>query len=770
MSTKASRLHPVLGQWGLLLTLLAAGVFAATWNSWFWREDLLLYDAGLSYGPAPEDILIVAIDDASLARFGRWPWRRELHAALLDRLRAAGVTAVALDIVFTEPDTSGSDADLKLAAAMRRGPPTVLPLIVDWPRPGGFLREARPIAGLSAAAAGLAHAHLEIDRDGIARSVYLREGLGNASRSQLALALLEAVPALKPASLPGERSSATSAPGNVWVRDYHVMIPFLGPAGHFRHVSYADVLSGAVPDAQLRGRLVLVGATAQGLGDAYPTPRSGEGVAMPGVEISANILNALRTNRAIRPVSRLPGIVIAWLPLCAAFIGFLRLSPRNALLMTVSMVAATFGISLFALRFLYWWWPPAAALGALILAYPLWSWRRLEATQAYLDEELERLDQEPMPLAPVPPARAGALRGFDVLERRIDRVRDATARLRQVRTILSETIAALPDAMLLIDRDGNIVLANTQAAALFGASSAAVLEGQPVESHIAAWIAARDSSFARLTQAAPSSIEVRDSGGRDLMLRLAAVHDARGRRTGCVLDIADVSELKSAERERDDMIRFLSHDLRSPSSSLLALAEIMRDPRQTPAPADMASRIESLARRTLALADGFIALARAHVMEPARFDSLDLRDPLQDALDEVWAAAEAKRVRIRTRLPDGAMNVRGDRQMLGRAFANLLNNAVKYSPPGLDVDAAIERRADEWRVTVSDAGPGVPLERQSELFQRFRRVVPAGGVDPGGVGLGLAFVRVVARKHAGEASIESVAGQGARFVFAIPAY
>jgi PAS domain S-box-containing protein len=652
---------------------------------------------------------------------------------------------------------------------MREGPPTVLPLIVDWPHAGLPLRESLPVKKLADAAAELAHAHLELDRDGIARSVYLMEGLGKADRPQLALALLRTVPAMAFGELPGERDRGAPAGGNVWMRDFHIMIPFLGPAGHFKHVSYVDVLRGAVSDSQLRGKIVLVGATAQGLGDAYPTPRSGEGIAMPGVEISANVLNALRTNHAIRPVSRPVSIVLAWIPLCAALLGFLRLSPRNALALTVGLILATVAASLLALRFLYWWWPPAAALCALILAYPLWSWRRLEATQAYLDEELKRLDREPMPLAPAAPERQPEPKRFDVLQGRIDRVRDATARLRHLRTILSETVAATPDAMLLVDREGRIVLANQQAAEIFNAADAAALEGRPIWQHLDALIAERHSSFSLLAQAAPSSIEVRDSHGRELMLRVAAVRDAKGRRTGCVLDIADVSELKSAQRERDDMIRFLSHDLRSPSSSLLALAEIMRDPARAPAPADAARRIESLARRTLALADGFIALARAHVMEPARFDALDLRDALQDAVDEVWAAAESKRLTIRTRLPESTMTVRGDRQMLGRAFANLLNNAVKYSPPDSPVDVAVERCGPLWRLSVRDSGPGIPPDRQSELFQRFRRVIQAGGVDPGGVGLGLAFVRVVARKHGGDATVESSAGQGACFGVTIPA-
>jgi len=82
--------NPVVKQWGLMLTALCMAVVASSLGGLFWRLDMSLYDAALPTGPAPTDVVIVAIDDASIAELGRWPWRRALHAALLDRLRSMG--------------------------------------------------------------------------------------------------------------------------------------------------------------------------------------------------------------------------------------------------------------------------------------------------------------------------------------------------------------------------------------------------------------------------------------------------------------------------------------------------------------------------------------------------------------------------------------------------------------------------------------------------------------------------------------------------------
>ncbi|MEJ0087522.1 MAG: CHASE2 domain-containing protein [Pseudomonadota bacterium] len=764
----ASWARPVLVQWAWLLGALLAGTTLVAIYDVFWRADLAIYDAALPTGPAPGDVVIVAADDASIAALGRWPWPREWHAQLLDRLRAAGARAVAFDVVFTEPDTQSPQGDAALAESMRRGPPTVLPLLVEMPRPASPLRELLPIPILADAAAAVGHAHLELDRDGVGRSVFLREGLGAPHRSHLMLALLEHAPGLQPPVLRGLRHPDLAGAPAVWVRDYRMYIPFLGPPGHFTQLSYVDVLRGRVPSDALRDKLVLVGVTAQGVGDAYPTPRSGHGVAMPGVEVAANALQAIRSGTYIRPLPLPVAVLFALIPIIIVALGFLRFTPRQSLLLTVLVWLATLGASLLVLRVAGWWWPPTAALAALLVIYPLWSWRRLEATQAYLEEELARLTVEPFPFLVPAPRLAESPRFADVVERRIHVVRQAVQRSRDVRRLFSDTINGLPDATLLADASGRIVIANPAAAQLFRVAEHGVLEGSAVDSQLFQRVGDVNLRFARLAQSAPETVEaVLQDDGRNVLVRTVPFFDGTRTRVGTIIGITDITELRAAQREREDVLRFLSHDMKTPASSLLGLAQLQRDPKRALPPAELSQRLDLLAQRLLTLVDGFVALARAESADPRVFEEFDLRDAVQDAYDEIWAAARARAVPIEMGSAMSGILIHGDRSLVARAIGNLLSNALKFSPEGSSIRVDCEARGGGGLVRVADCGPGIAPEARALLFHRFARRLHDGDSDPGGAGLGLAFVRVVAEKHGGRAWMESGGSGGAIFCLAL---
>lgn len=624
-------------------------------SSLFWRTDLAIFDAALPTAPAPADVVIVAIDEPSIAALGRWPWSRAVHAALLDRLRADGARAVALDILFTEPDPHSPEGDVALATAMAQGPPTVLPLLADLRGSGEMPRARLPIPILEHAAAGLGHVDLEVDPDGIVRSVFLREGPGAPTHEYLTAALLEHTPGAGGLRLRGERRPEMTGPSSAWERDYRVMIPFLGPPGHFAQVSYVDVLRGGVDPNAIRGKWVLVGVTTQGLGDGFPTPRSGGSRLMPGVEVGANVLQALRAGTTITHASLPITILLGLLPVALAGVGLQRLAPGRSLLLTVALVTATLGLSLLLLRVACWWWPPTAALAVMLAAYPLWSWQRLEATQTFLEEELSQLARENFPLLPNPPGGLRDRRSDDFLQQRIELLQQATQRLR------------------------------------------------------------------------------------------------------------------IAQREREDVLRFLSHDMKSPATSLLGLAQLQRDPARALSPEQLSQRLDLLAQRVLTLVDNFVALARAESADPATFDQLDLRDAVQDACDEVWAAAQAREITIEPTMSEDPCIVSGDRQLLARAIINLLGNAIKFSDAGSCVRLSCAQNGGQGVVSVIDEGPGVAPEQRAALFQRFSRGVHRGS-DPGGAGLGLAFVRVVAQKHGGKAWNEQASEGGAVFRLSVPLY
>ena len=485
----------------------------------------------------------------------------------------------------------------------------------------------------------------------------------------------------------------------------------------------------------LRGKLVLVGVTAQGTGDAYPTPRSGLGVAMPGVEISANVLQALRERNVVRPVGKPLSILLALVPIALVALGFLRLTPSQSLILSGAAWLATLGASVFVLQVAGYWWPPMATLVALLVMYPLWSWRRLDATQRFLDEELSRLARERFPFAVPAPHSPETTPFADVIERRITIARDAVQRARDSRRLFADTLKALPAATTLVDEEGRIVISNPAAARLFGVADDAVLEGRPLDTYLVARGADAALSFLNLSRHAPAELEsVLQPAGRNVLVRTVPFMGGAGVRVGTIIEITDISELRAAQREREDMLRFLSHDMKSPASSLMGLAQLQRDHERALPPDQLSGRLELLAQRLLALVDGFVGLARAEVVDPSAFEELDLRDALQDAIDEVWAVAQSRRVAMQAQLPAVSLMVQGDRTLLARALINLLGNALKFSPQGGHVQVRCRVHRREVTVEVEDSGPGVDEEARGSLFQRFTRRVHRGPSDPGGAG------------------------------------
>jgi len=378
-----------------LFLLLPVFALVLVHTNWLYRWDLLLYDwtlATWSRAPA-DDIVIVAIDEQSLRELGRWPWSRRTHAELIRKLSAAGAKAIALDIVFAEPDATDPAADAELAVALADHGRVVLPVLNEQNRRGGQLLETLPIPVLAAAVAGMGHIDVELDQDGIARSVYLKAGLGSPYWPTLALALLELESASPTArqALPGQRAAASNPSSPyVWRRDYRVLIPFAGPPGHFRHFSYREVLRDGIAPATFRDKLVLVGLTATGMGDALPTPVSGQAQPMSGVEYNANVLDALRQGLTIRPLA--PG----WALLLTGMLALFPLAlyavcpPRWTLPLAGLALLLTLTGSFILLHGAHLWFPPAAALLVQGLSYPLWSWQRLHHVMHSLFEQEER--------------------------------------------------------------------------------------------------------------------------------------------------------------------------------------------------------------------------------------------------------------------------------------------------------------------------------------------------------------------------------------------
>lgn len=765
MRTLAATLRRPTFEWFAVTLLCTVLTVLAAMEGWLWRIDQSIYDSVLTTWTRPPgpDVAIISIDDASLASLGRWPWSRRVHAALVDRVREAGARALVMDILFEAPSNDDPDADRALAQAMRAYGRVVLPM--SQATTGSTLSgEVLPLPMFAQAAAALGHSQVEFDSDGIARSVYLWEGFGAARHPQLALALLRLV---APAAAGHYPPPAGTAPDDQqWRRAGWLRIPFAGPPGTYPHYSYRAILAGEVPDAALRGKVLLVGATAAGMADAVPTPTSGLSRPMPGVELQANVFDSLRAGQAVDP---LPAWVAALLG--AVFVVLLMLTllyaeARTGLLASFLLAALAVLLAGIGLHLGSWFGPAPAAIGCL-LAYPLWSWRRLEATQRYLDAELIALEREGSPLG-LNRATTG-LTAADPLEQRIRIVRQAAQHRRDVRRFIADTLEHLPIGVVVIDQTNRVILHNERARHLLGAFRSEALLSALRELPWPPYVTMRDglpdlSGFAGTRQ-----FELTPDKKHYLLVSVADLVTDTSSQPGRVIGLADITMMHEAQRSREDTMHFLSHDLRAPLASILTLIDGYNG-----TPAEQVAqipRIARYARSALDLADGLFRLVRAEGSDPKDFVELDLAGLVDSAADEVWPQAHARGIRIdvdtRATEEEEAI-VRGDFSLLRRAVINLLTNAIKYGAANSTVSVSLSAEGPDWVIRVSDQGAGIPADALPKLFKRFSRIGDEGRDKPTGVGLGLLIVKTVAERHGGNVTVESQAGQGSTFELRLP--
>ncbi|EOC5404365.1 ATPase [Pseudomonas aeruginosa] len=750
--SQAQRLFRGLVREWLLVSLLLLPLTALLSLSSGLPLNNLLYDRLRNLAPLAVDprILVVAIDDRSLESLGRWPWPRSVHAELLDRLAAAGARSVLLDVIFSEP-SSNPDSDRQLARSLCRAGNVLLPLLRESvPRYGEPPREIPPTAPLAGCAAGIGHINVEADSDGTVRSVYLREGPLGQPRPLLAWQAFADAGAMPMPGLDDMRN----LPG--WQRDHAIRIPFIGADAGFPSVPYVSVLRGEVPDSLLRDRLVLVGATAPGLGDRYVTPLSASLGTTPGVEIQANILNGLLQQRTAVDLQPWLAALLSAASV-ALLLGLMLFRSRHALLLTLACAALALGLS-WALLLNGWWWSPLASLVGLLLAYLIWSWRRLNAVLAYFGWELARLDREPKVL----PERASPPRaGNDPLQNRIAALEQAVSRTRDSRRFMADGLEGLPVATLICDPQGQILLANRKARDLFGGE----LRGAELRQRLAELGHPSLAGGARPTLETLEAIEFRDHRERDLRLDLARLLPVESETAiGWLVSLIDLSAERDAERQRATLLRFLSHDLRAPHSAILALLDVR--PAEDEAGQQVYRQIEQQVRRALGLTDAFVQLAKAE-SDAYRFEACMFTMLAMDAADQLWPLAQQKDIDLRRDWDDEQEPmVWADPGLLTRALFNLLENAVKYSPAGTVVSLSIRLEGDWLSCRIVDQGKGIAVAELPRLFSQYQRFASAEG--SAGLGLGLAMVKTVIDRHGGRIGCQSQVGQGTTFEIRLP--
>ena len=723
--------------------------------------------AGWVSAPTPRsDIAIVAIDDASLQSVGRWPWRRTVHADLVQRIAAQQPKALGIDILLSEPDLQHPHDDALLSQAIAQAGNVVLP--IDWRMAGVDVGAELPIARLRDAARELGHVNVSVDEDGVIRRYFGAQGEDTGPWPHFSIAMRCAAGQPHPLC----RGHALPAPGERWVQSAPEIINFARGEAPYPVYAAEDVLTGKVPSDAFTGKYVLLGATASGLGDYFASPVRPSSRHIAGVELIAHALDAQLSGQHVVPASAATNALINVGIGTLALLAIALLGPMAGLLAQVGLVVAALLLA-FALRA----WgglqtAPAAALLALVVVYPIWSWRRLSAAAAFLQQEMHSLRAA---LDTTGAPQRSALLGDDFLDRRIKAVETATSTLRQMHGFVRDTLRQIPSPTFVVDLQGWVTLHN-QAADRYMQRLGVAPHGLVPIHTVLQGLRVKDTGqllpFDEPAQlgALPRESEVQDRQQRPWLLLVEAFRAPAP--DGWLLMLVDMTELHKAMEQRDQALRFISHDFRAPQASIITLLEMHQQFPGQMSETDLHHKIGRLAQQSLEMAESFVQLASAQSQtlqqRPVHLDML-----LQEAVDDCWAKAREKQVQLRyvpgaLEAAEVEIDTLGDRSLLHRCLVNLITNAIKYSPPGSAVEASVTGGGEYWVLQIRDQGFGMTGEQLAKLFQPFARFHQASQPAIAGIGLGLTFVQTVVQRHQGFVTVTSEVDQGSCFSVHLP--
>ena len=339
--------------------------------------------------------------------------------------------------------------------------------------------------------------------------------------------------------------------------------------------------------------------------------------------------------------------------------------------------------------------------------------------------------------------------------------RASTAEEARLLTILDSMV----EAVYVTDAKGRVTLTNSALDELVAKD----VRGRRAKNVIKSKELRRAIRRARKKGAA-TQVELESTIGDRLYAFQAQVSPLPGG-TGVVTVLHDVTRLKATDRIRRDFVANASHELRTPLTAIRGFAETLRDG----ALDDRATSerfIDAIIRHSLRLqrlAEDLTTLAQAESLQMSfETATMDLGAVCRDSANSLEGAAHAKGIAIHFELPKEKLVVSASPRALDHALINLVENAIKYSPPKTQVIVRVRQGPEHAIVEVQDQGPGIPEQLQARIFERFYRIDGGRTPEQAGTGLGLSIARNMVERMGGELQLHSSPGEGALFRICLP--
>ena len=332
---------------------------------------------------------------------------------------------------------------------------------------------------------------------------------------------------------------------------------------------------------------------------------------------------------------------------------------------------------------------------------------------------------------------------------------------RQLEAILHST----PDPVLVIDPQNRLLLANPAAGRLVGVDSGKS-EGQPIAALI------QQRPLLDLLQAAPSekeSAEIVFPGGRTYLATTSSVV-AEGRPVGRVCVLRDVTHFKELDSMKSEFVATVSHDLRSPLTLMRGYATMLEmvgelNDQQQGYVRKIISGVENMSR----LVNNLLDLGRIEIGVGLQVENVSVHDIVERVVGALQLQANQKNISLQAETDSGLpASIEADQALLHQGIYNLVENAIKYTPIGGQVDLRVRSTKTDLTFEIRDNGIGIAPSDMPRLFEKFYRGKQREARTQHGTGLGLAIVRSIAERHGGKVWVESELGKGSVFFLQVP--
>ena len=434
--------------------------------------------------------------------------------------------------------------------------------------------------------------------------------------------------------------------------------------------------------------------------------------------------------------------------------GFIRLAvPLNSVEATIRQLQST--ILIFSL---------VAMIIAVILAF--WIASRSTKPLLLLTQAAEKIASGDLESRIVPTTSDEVGQMTRAFNKMADELSQKIEALDFERGKLVAVLSEMSDGVIIIDGEGIIQLINPAAETMFGVTHSEAM-GHPLIQ------ALRQYQLVDLWKSATASKEAQSAilelPARRLYLQMIATSFGKSMPGSSLLLFQNLTRLRHLETVRQDFISNISHELRTPLASLKALTETLQESAldDPPAARRFLERIETEVDSLSMMVSELLELSRIESGRvPLKMVAMEPSELINHALDRLAIQAQRKELSISVDCPDDLPTILADPPRIEQVMANLIHNAIKFTPSGGTITLKAEVVADKVQFSVQDTGIGITAEDLPRIFERFFKSDRAR--SGGGTGLGLAIARHLVEAHGGKVWAESQENHGSTFFFTVP--